>query len=201
MILSSPLRCAILFLGPVLLLGMSLWVQEPSALGQSAMRYAERPPLAHTGGFGEPTCQACHFGTDVNAGEGRVTVEGLPDSVRTGQTYELTVRLAAPMEGSGFMLSLRHPDGTQAGQMAPIDSGRVAVRRVDSTGVQYAHHTRAGTETTSAEQTEWAIRWTAPSAGDSVVAHVAANATNDDASEFGDEIYTTTARTAVGPSE
>ncbi len=57
--------------------------------------------------------------------------------------------------------------------------------------VQYAQHTRAGAFTETPGVARWSIIWTAPSTGGtSVVFHVAANATNDDDSEFGDFIYT-----------
>lgn len=191
-------RCIALLGGQILLLGVGLWLRAPSADGQGEVgRYAQQPPLAHTGGLGEPTCQACHFGSGVNEGSGQLTIDGLPAPVRPGQTYELTVTLRASMQRSGFMLALRWPDGTQAGHLTPVDTSRTVVRTVDSTGVEYAHHTQAGTALSGTDRATWTIRWTAPSAADSVVAHAAANAANDDASEFGDDVYTARVRAAV----
>lgn len=165
-------------------------------------RYAEHPPLGHTGGFGEPTCHACHFGGEVNGGEGTLAVKGLPPFVRPGHSYRIAVRLTAEMKRAGFMLGVRTADGTQAGRLSPVDTVRAAVHRVDSTGVQYAHHTLAGTELRDPNRAVWRLRWTAPAAaGDSVVVHVAANAANDDASEFGDNIYTVVERARVTESE
>ena len=43
---------------------------------------------------------------------------------------------------------------------------------------------------TSTEIASWTIAWISPTTGGSVAFHVAANAANDDASEFGDFIYT-----------
>lgn len=196
----SVLRFVGLLVGPVLLIGSSVWVRALSSpTGSPTPRYAEEPPLGHTGGFGEPTCHACHFGGAVNEGGGELTVDGLSTPVRSGHTYELTVTLRASMERSGFMLALRRPDGTQAGRLAPVDSGRVTARTVDSTGVQYVHHTGTGTNLAETDRATWTVRWTAPASADSVVAHAVANAANDDASEFGDDVYTTTVQAAVEP--
>ncbi len=72
----------------------------------------------------------------------------------------------------------------------------------DSGGVAYAHQTVAGAAPASPGTARWTVEWTAPVGGDgapgAVLVHVAANAANDDASEFGDFIYADSARVA-GP--
>ena len=202
----SHFRLAALLLGPLLLLGSAVGAHapadppgdDPSGNDPSGLPpYAEHPPLRHTGGFGEPTCHACHFGGDVNGGEGTLSVEGLPGSVRPGHSYRITVTLTAEMKRSGFMLSIRHPDGAQAGRLVPLDTARVAVATPDSSAVEYAHHTLAGTSLPKPNRASWTVRWTAPPAGDSAVLHVAVNAANDDASEFGDDVYAATAQAVV----
>lgn len=159
----------------------------------------DRPPPAHTGGFGEPTCHACHFETDVNAGSGSLTLAGLPLEYVGGATYTVTITLAQPGLGAGgFQLSARFADGTQAGTLArpPHDSARVA-RTID-TDVEYIHHVYAGTRRSAPDTIRWRIRWTAPAAAGSIVFHVAANAADDDASPLGDMIYATSLRTVPG---
>lgn len=136
-------QLATLLLGPFLLLGGSVGVQEAVAPSRRPV-YAEHPPLGHTRGFGEPTCHACHFGGEVNGGDGTLAVDGLPESVRPRPSYRLTVTLAAEMKRSGFMLAVRHPDGRQAGLLAPVDTARVSVGTPDSASVQYAYHTLEG---------------------------------------------------------
>lgn len=185
----------ILLLSPLLLLGGTAWVQVgESASPSKSHSYAEHPPLGHTGGFGEPSCQACHFGGEGNAGSGALVVAGLPETVRPDRTYDLSVRLTASMKRAGFMLSVRRPDGTQVGHLRALDTTRAAVHTVDSTGIEYAHHTLAGTEVSRAEAV-WSLRWDIPGGvrADSVLVHVSANAANDDASAFGDDVYTTVA--------
>lgn len=56
-------------------------------------------------------------------------------------------------------------------------------------GIEYATHTRAGAASTGQDTARWVIGWRPPAEGSPVVLHVAANAANDDASEFGDHIY------------
>lgn len=184
-------------IGPMVLLG-TVWVLTASPASPSPSAYAEHPPVGHTGGFNEPTCHACHFGGELNAGEGELSVEGLPSGVQPGATYQLTFTLRAEMERSGFMGAVRFADGTQAGSLTPVDTSRVTVETVDSTGVQYAYHTLTGTEVSGASA-EWSVEWTLPEqvSADSVVVHVSANAANGDDSEFGDDVYSIERRAAV----
>ncbi len=149
--------------------------------------YPDRPAPAHTGGFGEPTCLACHFDGDLNPTGGALRVEGWPDAPEPGAVYELAVRLEhEAMERAGFQLAVRTADGTQAGTLAPAD-GRSAV--TGAGGVVYLHHTLAGTEPTAPGEAVWRFAWTAPEARAPFRLHVAANAANGDASAFGDAIY------------
>ena len=150
--------------------------------------YPEAAPLAHTGGFGEPTCYRCHFDNPLNAPGGTFTLGGVPKTYVAGQRYVLNVELARTGMGrGGFQLAARFPDGRQAGMLEAI-SGRVAVATIDSTGVQYAGHTEAGTRLVQRDTARWAVAWTAPDSG-SVQFHLVGNAANDDASEFGDFVY------------
>ena len=161
-----------------------------------ARRMSDRPPPAHTGGFGEPTCAVCHFDTQVDDGRGTIDLGGLPTVYVPGQSYVLTVSLSHPsLEVGGFQLSARHTDGgrqgMQAGTLRPLDA-RVDVTSLTDLPVQYARHTFDGTRTDSAgvRRLSWRVEWTAPANGGEVAFHVAANAANDDASPLGDFVYT-----------
>lgn len=156
-----------------------------------ALPYPEDPPTAHTGGFGEPTCQRCHFDQPVNAPGGVLALGGVPEAYAAGRRYRLTVQLAKPAQRrGGFQMAVRFADGTQAGILEPQDD-RVAAVWEDSSAVQYAHHTDAGTRLAAPDTAQWMLAWTAPAEAEGrVVFHVTANAANDDASEFGDFVYT-----------
>jgi len=174
-------------------------VRSPSPRPGTARAESDRPLPAHTGGFGEPTCGACHIQADVNAGAGSLTLAGLPLEYVGGVTYTLTITLAQQgLAAGGFQLSTRFADGTQAGTLAPTphDSTRVAVTTAGA--VQYIHHVYAGTRPGASDTISWQIRWTAPATGGTIVFHVAANAADDDASPLGDMIYGTSLRTVPG---
>src|SRR5690606_10648955 len=124
----------------------------------------DRPPLAHTGGFGEPTCHVCHWFYDPNSGPGTLEVSGLPDGFVPGKRYTLRVVLRQPdMRAAGFELAVRFAAGqlagAQAGALASADD-RSAV--TDTLGVLYLHHVRAGTAPAGPDSTAWTFDWTAP---------------------------------------
>ena len=164
----------------------------PFVLASALAAYREGPPPAHTGGFAEDTCQACHFDNDVNEALGSLMLEGVPAVFAPGQQYRLTVSLARPgMAAAGFQLAVRVAEGParsrQAGALRAVDE-RVQVTHNAETGIFYAQHTETGAA--ASDSAAWVVDWT-PGPGSSPVAfHVAANAANDDASEFGDFIYT-----------
>jgi hypothetical protein len=151
----------------------------------------ERPPEAHTGGFGEPTCQECHLGEPLNQPPGAVRIIGLPDAYEPGRRYELAVQLTAPqLQVGGFELAARFADAHQAGHFEATTAGAVVTRSQAS--IEYITHTLEGIAA-NRDTVRWAIIWTAPSNETRpVVFHLAANAANDDASPLGDHIHTGT---------
>jgi hypothetical protein len=159
--------------------------------------HAEKPPAGHTGGFGEPTCAACHTEFPVNEPGGSLSLDGLPDAFEPGREYVLTVVLQVPETArAGFQISARHGDGTQAGRWAPLGPD-VAV--VDSAGVAYAHATLPGADAAGPDGASWSIGWTAPESGP-VRFNVAANSANGDNSPFGDLVYAMEAEVDVEAS-
>lgn len=162
--------------------------------------YPDQPPLAHTGGFGEPTCQLCHFGAPLNHPDGRLDFS-VPDTYQPGRTYRLRVQLERPGMGrAGFQFAVRFSEGASLGRQAGVLRGANERFEVlaDSTGIQYAQHRHAGSALPRPGHASWTIEWTAPGAREPVVFHLVANAANDDASEFGDFIYADSARVLPG---
>lgn len=151
--------------------------------------FEDGPPPAHTGGFGEPTCAACHFDGPVDDGEGDLSISGLPEEYEPGTSYRLRVVLSrAAMAKGGFELAARTAcDGAQAGDLEPADR-RTAL--TPAGGIAYLHQTGAGTSLTGPDSIAWTFDWTAPASGAPVVFSVAANAADGDASQLGDHIYT-----------
>lgn len=162
------------------------------AVAARGARRPDRPPLAHTGGFGEPTCRACHSGDLPDAADEALRIEGLPDRYVPGRSYPIAVLLRrAELVTAGFEAAIRFDSGRQAGQLVASDSQRVMVERDSVRGVVYAHHTRRGTAV-EAGTARWTFTWVAPADGGRASLHVAAVASNDDNSNLGDVVYTAT---------
>ena len=173
----------------------------PSVDSVGGRPHAEGPPNGHTGGFGEPTCQACHSEAELNPPGGIVGIEGIPARYEPGQRYPITVVLVSEGMGkAGFQAAFRFAGGDlagrQAGRIAPVDD-RSAVRIDPNTGIEYVQHSRLGSEIADETVVSWQFVWTAPTVGGrrGVIIHVAANSGNGDNSPFGDFIYTTEAAT------
>lgn len=155
-----------------------------------AYDYPEQLPDRLTGGFGEQTCHSCHFDYPLNYEEGRLQVEGLPKQYEGGRSYMLRIYVGRPgLEKAGFQLTARFADGRQAGMFSP-QSDRTLFTEGISDSVQYVQHSAKGTDITGDERTLWTVKWIAPKKAGAVVLHIAANAGNGDASEFGDYILT-----------
>ena len=166
-----------------------------SLIAAAGVAYDARPPLAHTGGFGEPTCRQCHF-DGPSEPKAAVALGGVPDEYQPGSVYRLvvTIRDTTARKG-GFQLAARVAAGPHAGTQAGTlcaTSTRVAVTTDSTTRVQYASHADAA----RADSLEWQVDWRAPSTDvGGVIFHVAANSANDDGSMLGDAILLTTQET------
>ncbi len=144
----------------------------------------------------------------------RVTLDGLPERYAPGEAYSLTVRLEAPaLRRGGFQLAVRYlagrREGAQAGDVrAEGPRAEVVAASTDSGGtrtpVRYARHTLDGSVAADGadaagagdrDEITWTVTWIAPSSRGAkgpraVAVDVSANASNDDASAFGDRIVT-----------
>jgi hypothetical protein len=151
----------------------------------------DRPPTAHTGAFGEPTCHSCHFDSDLNSGAGRLLLQGVPLHYTPGREYPVTVLLVqAGVNAAGFQLTARFQDGHQAGSIRPAPHEQDRVDVTTDRNIQYAHHLYGGTLPVSADTARWIVLWTAPDSPEPVVFNVVGNAADDDTSPLGDFIYT-----------
>lgn len=155
---------------------------------RGVVAYEDGAPPAHSGGFGENTCIACHFGNRINDPGGSLAVDGLPAAYVPGSRYGLTVTLRhAALESGGFQLSMRSVDGISVGDFEALSP---RAERVAADGVVYLQHTTEGRHASEPGVIHWSFEWQAPRDAVPVVLHVAANAANDDLSALGDHIYT-----------
>ncbi len=102
----------------------------------------------------------------------------------------------------GFQLTARYAEGPhrggQAGSFRVEEEGLRIQEGAEGGDVLYLQHTDRGTVPGRPGEIRWTFLWsTPPSPSAPVVFHVAANAGNDDASEFGDWIYADSA--LLGP--
>lgn len=167
-------------------------VTSPGATAAPRSRpvHADDPPAGHTGGFGEDDCTVCHLDAGPDLPGGSLAIEGVPATYDPGAEYALAVVLRA--EGTlraGFQLAARHPDGSQAGDLRPVD-GRVQILAPDTLRARYAAQTPEGSRPASSEQARWSVVWTAPVGGEEVRFHAAANSGNGDESPLGDLVFT-----------
>lgn len=159
-----------------------------------AAAYADGAPPGFSGGFGESSCDACHFEAAVNTPPGRVTLTGVPERYVPGGRYPLAITLSRPgMLIGGFQLAARFDgNGTQAGTLAP-GPGEDQRIRIEPGKIQYANQRQAGTDLAEPGSAKWTVLWTAPTSPGTVRFHVAANAADKDEAARGDYVYTAAA--------
>ncbi|TAH39401.1 MAG: hypothetical protein EYC70_01050 [Planctomycetota bacterium] len=138
------------------------------------------------------SCYACHEDIETNAGDGTVSLSGVPAEYVPGQTYRLTVNLQDP--GSlvwAFELVATDDDDAQMGNFTIIDprtemgfsSGRQYPRSAQDTNGTFAG--------TPDGPVSWQVDWTAPPAGrGTAYFYMAALAGNLDHADTGDFTYT-----------
>lgn len=165
------------------------------SVGAGTSAYRTGPPTGHTGAFGEPDCAACHFDAVRDDPRGAATIDA-PEAYRPGERHDVTVTIRHPeLAAAGFQLTARFTDGDPAGRQAGVlePAGPETRAQEGGNGVVYVSHSAAGVAPDTAAGAggvrRWTVRWTAPESGGSVAFDLAANAANDDDSEFGDRIY------------
>ena len=157
-----------------------------------ALHFRDGPPARVTGGFGEDSCAACHFGNALNEGAGKLTLAGFPEHFEPGQTYALELTLERPgMKAAGFQLAIRQADGkTQAGRIEVAQWDEASIALLEERGVQFAHQRTPAAPSAGENAVRWRLSWIAPPGGGPVTLHAAAVAADGDESQAGDFIYT-----------
>lgn len=152
-----------------MLVGAGAWAAYPPAPHAA---FPDGPPLAHTGGFGEPDCSACHFDGVVNDSAGALSLSGVPERYTPGKTYRLLVSLEHPaLVRGGFELAARYATGPHAGEQAgglTALAPAAAISTSPGSNVQYAHQASAE-KVVSGGVAAWELRWAAPARGESPV--------------------------------
>ncbi|MEX0895038.1 MAG: choice-of-anchor V domain-containing protein, partial [Balneolaceae bacterium] len=169
-------QLSIAILIPVL---TGLTLPENKSVPVASHDYPDQLPGAFTGGFGEETCNTCHFDYDINPEGGSLTVEGLEENYQPGERYEITVTVESErLERGGFQMTARFGDGTQAGQFE-WEGNRLGLTSATADEIQYIQHTPVGTNPTSEKEVRWSFIWEAPDKpSEPVTFNITANAGN-----------------------
>ena len=147
-----------LFLGFLLIMGFSslLWA------------YSSGPP---NGRAGEPpsgmTCitGGCHNSFDLNAGDGSLSIDNIPNYYAPGFSYTITVSLSDPAQSRwGFELTVMNGNNHQAGTLEITDNTNTQLSDNAGTNPDYVKQTRTGTYSGTLDgPVTWSFDWTAPS--------------------------------------
>ncbi len=156
-------------------------------------------PASHTGAPGEKTCGAvgCHDDNVINEGTASVSIE-VGDGIKkyeAGQTYPIKIRITdADKLRFGFQITaLNAQTQTNVGNFTITDTKRTQIVKnaYQLKERQYATYTFNGTDAVTKGIGEWFVNWTAPkNSTEPVTFYVGAVSANDDMSDKGDKVYT-----------
>ena len=124
-----------------------------------------------------------HWERPARANSQQLELDGLPERVRSGGVYALTVTLSDPtMQISGFQI-VAEADGQPAGEFSARDE------RLESALIGTMLRTMTPADAL-AGRVRWQFEWQAPATiGSPVIVYLAASAANNDGSPFGDVIH------------
>ena len=182
---------AVVSLGSLLILASATTAIRKSSSGA---------PASHTGAPGEKTCATagCHDDTTPNIGSAQVSIE-LGNKEREfvpGRTYPIRIRITDQnVSRFGFQIvALEAKTLRDLGAFHITDSARTQIvsNEYKLKERKYVTYTFDGTDAVSLGNGEWVVNWTAPlNAKKPVTFYLAAVSANDDMSDKGDKVYTT----------
>jgi hypothetical protein len=162
-------------------------------------RSSSGAPASHTGAPGEETCgkSGCHDDQVTNSGTAQLSLE-LGNSETTfvpGHTYPIKVKISDPkVTRFGFqVLALESRTLRDMGNFQITDSARTQFvgNQYKLKDRKYVTYTFDGTDAVNEGYGEWIINWTAPEdAKKAITFYLAAVSGNDDMSDKGDKVYT-----------
>ena len=157
---------------------------------------AAGPPAGFTGAPDENDCTACHLGPAPN---GQFAILDAPANYVPGQTYQISVRHTNSDQTRrrwGFEMTALAGQ-TPAGTFSNLAT---STQVITENGRSYAEHTQMGTFANQAGGAQWTVNWTAPpNALGTITFYAAGNQANNDGTNDGDQLYTTSA-TSQGPT-
>lgn len=156
-------------------------------------------PASHTGAPGEKTCATagCHDDTTPNIGTAKVSLEfgNNEKEFIPGHTYPIKVKISdSKATRFGFqILALENKSQRDMGTFQITDSLRtqIVTNEYKIKERKYVTYTFDGTDAVSEGNGEWIVNWTAPAdAKKPITFYLGAVSANDDMSDKGDKVYT-----------
>lgn len=162
-------------------------------------RSSSGSPASHTGAPGENTCttSGCHDDNKLNSGTATLSIEmgnKLKEYV-PGETYPIKIKISdADKMRFGFQivaLNSKTNENLGAFQITDLERTQIVKNTKALSDRNYVTYTFKGTDAVSNGQGEWTVNWTAPTSGQlPVTFYVAAVSANDDMTDKGDHVYT-----------
>lgn len=158
-------------------------------------------PIGSTNAPGELTCgkAGCHTGDDnINTGSGVLSISSQQDISKyiPGATYDITVSLEqSGIDRFGYSVTVLDENSNKAGTLTVTDAARTQIFQgaQQFTGRDYMTYRMIGTNPYSKNKGQWSFKWTAPATNVGKITFYAAGiAANNDATHYGDQVYTTT---------
>lgn len=149
-------------------------------LTEVASAYPEGAPWGAANPGAEESCSSCHFGSEPVMNSAALIISGLPETPAAGISYPLIIEFASPdAVVSGFQL------------IAAANDANGGSFQSEDENIEYVGEVvRSTSASTVADKVSWSVFWIAPEVVSlPVIFYLAASASNDDLSPFGDTIH------------
>ena len=150
-------------------------------------------PAGFSGEPGGNTCVSCHNSFSLNSGPGipKVLTNIPPSGYVPGQTYTITTRIVdQSINKFGFQATI-FGDNSNMGEGTLQVTNPSTTRLFTGPLANYVSHTITGNFST--DSLSWSFDWTAPQEGtDAVTIYAAFVSANDNGTNKGDDVYSTT---------
>lgn len=162
------------------------------------------PPMS-AGAPGDRSCATskCHAGSDINSGDAKIFITGVPQKFVPNEIYDISLHLS--QRGAkkwGFEVTVADSLGNASGHLISLEGQPTQIlnnaRYRSRTNRQYITHTEDGISGSEKGTSPiWSFQWQAPDSGSGVSTfYFGINAANGNNKKTGDHIYMRTLETS-----
>ena len=142
--------------------------------------YPEGAPWGSANPGAAETCASCHYDYDPVHDSPALTIDGLPDTVVGGESYDFVIRLEgtdAAVSGFQLLIAAKNDDA------GTIESDNSTIETIGASS-------RTTVPADATQDASWTLTWQAPhTVATPIRLYLAASAANDDQSPLGDTIH------------